>query len=125
MEAHVEEIFTKITQHLASCTRVADVKRYLYEMVKSLHHTSSGNITQWETVSRRITNQANTHLHTLTFKQHCVTITYHYLFDLSSYATILVAIHKNSPQRQVSVRKALFLYDCKNQRILELDSESV
>lgn len=125
MEAHVQEIFSKIVQQLTHGRQVADVRRFLFELMRSLHQSSTENISEWETVSRRVTNQANTQLHTLTLGKYRLTVTYHYLFDLSSYATILVTVIKDSPRKNVTIRKALFLYDCKMQKILELDNEAV
>ena len=121
MDAQVQTIFKQLVLHLKNSEQVAEVKLHLFEILKNIYEALPCATSEWETFSRRITRQVNTHIHTLRFENYRIVVTYHYLFDLSSYATVMVALIKDGPDKETFMRKALFLYDCKSHKIFELD----
>ncbi len=123
MEVQAQIIFKKVIGYLAKHDEITNLEAYLHQLAERVYNLHNSDINEWETASRRIKFGHTAHLHTLGFAKHRITVSYNYLYDITSYATVMINLIKDFPKPDLSIRKVLFLYDFKSKRLVQLDNE--
>ena len=124
MESEAQIVFKKMMGKLSLPPEdLVDIEFFLAEAVRDVYYEHTDAITEWVTSFNKVTNGATSRADTLIFQYHRVVVAYNYLIDEANYINIVVAVMKDFPNPNLSIRKALFLYDCKANMILKIDNE--
>jgi hypothetical protein len=113
---------------IISCFRnpggsITDIEEYIADLVNDFCNEYEAAMTEWASNYHKVMGKDITSADTLFFNERRIVIGYKYLHDAAKYIHIIVALMKDFPRPNVSIRKAIFLYDAELQRIIEIENE--
>lgn len=115
--------FNELIFCLHNRENIEDIEGYMAELVSDFHSEYEAHITQWASNYHKIRGRDTTCADTLFFKERRLVIAYKYLHDDARYIHIIAALMKDLPKPNLSIRKAIFLYDADLQKIIQIENE--
>lgn len=100
-----------------------DIESYMSDIVNDFVAEYKPYVTEWSSNYHKVTSGETTSADTLFFGERRIVIAYQYLHDDAKYIHIIIALMKDLPKPNLSVRKAIFLYDAELQNIMQVQDE--
>jgi hypothetical protein len=102
---------------------VDNIEEYIVDLINAIFIEFEEHISEWTSNYHNITGRDTTNADTLFFNQRKIVIAYKYLFETARYIHIVVALMKDCLERDLSIRKAIFVYDTELQMIFHVENE--
>ena len=101
----------------------SDIENFISEIVNTILEAYEDHITEWASSYRKNMGRDTTSGDTFFFGERRIVIGYNYLHDEAKYIQILVALMKDLPRPDLSIRKVIFVYDADLQKIIQIQDE--
>lgn len=102
---------------------VDNIEDYIADLVNDFVTEYNSHLTEWASNYNKINGGDTTSADTLYFADRRIVIAYQFLFEEAKYIHIVIALMKDNPKPNLSIRKAIFLYDSEFQKIIQVQDE--
>lgn len=124
MESEAQIVFKKIIERILFQNQdLKDLESFLSHAVRSLYYEYIDHIIEWTSSFTKIKDGATTQADTLMFQSHRVVVAYSYPLERANLVNVVVALMKDFPKPNLSIKKALFMYDCRSKTFVKIDTE--
>ena len=124
MDNTVQCIFKEIVRYINDPrAEIEDIEYYLYKMVKDFFCEYEPCIKEWVSSHTKGNFGSINHADSFLFQQHRIVVGYSYLHELGSYVNIRVVVMKDLPTTNLSIRKAMFIYNIQEGKMVQVDNE--
>lgn len=118
------QVFNEVIHCLKnSSDECGDLEEFISGLVNSFIYEYKPQVTEWTSNYHKEGEGGTTSADTIFFGDRRIVIAYKYLHEHAQYCQLVVALMKDYPKPNLSIRKAIFLYDAGLQHFIQVQDE--
>jgi hypothetical protein len=103
---------------------IDNIEEYIGDLVNAIFNEYEPSITEWSSNYDKVNGKDTTSADAFFFNERRIVIGYKFLHEKAKYIHIVAALMKDFPKPNLSIRKAIFLYDASLHKIVQIENET-